>query len=178
MVNWEIFGAGMALIGFMIMLLILNGLLATFKIKVRVPWYIPTAVFVIGLLLVMESVGLITNINELFTIAIKNSNLAEFVLGLVVILLAVYQPIYQRIGITPSAWIRLSMFIFGVILVLDSVRILPILYYLSQLIGYATYSAATYLAAYPWLGIFIVLAVFIVITLMYIKVTRRGGVGT
>jgi len=177
MVNWEIFGAGMAFIGFTIMLLILNGLLATFKVKVNIPWFIPTAMFVIGLLLTMESVGMISNVNELLMTAVKESNLPEFVLGLVLILLSIYKSVYERLGVTPSGWIRLSVLIFGVVLVLDALRILPILYYLSQIIGSATYITASYLAAYPWLGILIVLGVFIVITVLYLKVTR-GGVGS
>ena len=49
-------------------------------------------------------------------------------------------------------------------------------YYLSQLIGYAIQNAILFLAEYPWVGIFIVLAVFILITVLYLKLTRRGGV--
>ena len=175
-INWEMFGAGIALIGFTIMLLIINGLLASFKIKVMIPWYISGAIFIVGLLLVMESVGLITGVNEALTYAVKSSNIPELILGFVVVFISVYKPIYDRIGVTPSGWLRLGIFVFGVILILDAIRILPIYYYLSQLIGYALQNAILFLAEYPWVGIVIVLAVFILITVLYLKLTRRGGV--
>jgi len=177
----------MALIGATIALLALNGILATFKARVNVPWYIPLALFVIGLLILMESVGLVTSINKTIMLAVANSNLPEFVFGLVVVLpefvfglvvvlFAIYEKLYERLGFKPSGWIRLAVLIFGVILILDGLRVFPVLYYLSMLIGYAIY--AEFLAAYPWTGLFIVLAIFLVITYLYMKVrgvtTARG----
>jgi len=177
-VNWEMFGAGMALIGATIALLALNGILATFKARVNVPWYIPLALFVIGLLILMESVGLVTSINKTIMLAVANSNLPEFVFGLVVVLFAIYEKLYERFGFKPSGWIRLAVLIFGVILILDGLRVFPVLYYMSMFIGYAIYGAAEFLAAYPWTGLFIVLAIFLVITYLYMKVrevtTARG----
>lgn len=174
MIDWNMFGAGVALIGFTVLLLMLSGLLATFKVKVRVPWFIPTTVFILGLLLVMQSVGMITDLNKYLTMATANTNLPEFVLGFVLILLAIYKNLYAKLGVTPSGWVRLTMLIFGVVLVLDAFRILPVLYYLSQVIAYATQTLVTYLIIFPWLSVFIVLGVFVLIALLYIKATRGG----
>lgn len=172
MVDWELFGSGIALLGFTILLLILNGLLASFNVKVKVPWFIPTAVFIVALLLIMQSVGLITGLNELaFTIA-KESNIPEFVLGFVIVVLAATQRIYNALGVTPSGWVRLGMLVFGVVLILDAMRIFPVIYYLSQVIGYAMSYTAQLLASYPWISILIVIGVFVVITLMFVRLKR------
>lgn len=176
MIDWNMFGAGAALIGFTVLLLMLSGILATFRVKVRVPWFIPTIIFIIGILLVMQSVGMITDLNKLLMYAVMESNLPEFVLGVVLVLFAIYKSLYAKLGIEPSGWIRLSMLIFGVILVLDSLRILPILYYFSQIIAYATQTVVNYLVLYPWLSVFVVIGVFMAITLLYFKVTKKGGV--
>jgi len=177
-INWEIFGAGMAIVGFSILLLILNGLLATFNVRAKVPWFIPTAVFVIGILILMQSVGIITDINKLLLATVETANIPEFIVGAVAILIAVYENLYKRIGVSPSGWMRLTILIFGVLLILDGLRILPLMYYLSQLIGYAIYGVTEYLVAYPWLGFIVVLAVFIIISLLYLRATRKGGVAT
>jgi len=175
-INWEVFSAGIAVIVFSALLLVVNGLLSTFGVKAKIPWFIPTTVFVIGVLILMQSVGIITDINNFILAVLGTANIPEFVTGLVAIFIAIYEDVYKRIGVTPSGWIRLAVLIFGVILVLDGLRVLPILYYLSQIIGYAIYSIAEYLIAYPWLGFVIVLVVFIAISLLYIRVTRKGGV--
>jgi len=175
-VNWDMFGAGMALIGFTILLYFLNGVITSFKPNVRIPWYVPVPIFIIGLLLIMQSVGIITSLNTMITEAVKNSNLPEFLLGLVLVLLIVYKPLYDRIGVKLSGWIRLTVFIFGVILILDGLRIFPIIYYLSQLVGQAIYNMALLLTRYPWLSIIVVLAIVVLISWLYVKVSGVGGV--
>jgi len=173
MVDWELFGAGMGLIGLTVFILILNGILATFNVKVKVPWFIPTAIFIVALLLLMQSVGIITGLNELAYSIAKESNIPEFILGLAIVVISVTQRIYNILGVTPSGWLRLGMLIFGVVLIFDALRILPVIYYLSQLIGYAISYMTQLLASYPWLSMIIVLSIFVVITLMFVKL-RRG----
>ena len=176
-VNWDMFGAGMALIGFTILLYFLNGIITSFKPNVRIPWYIPIPIFVIGILLIMQSVGIITGINEYLITTLKNSNIQEVILGFVLVLIILYKPLFERIGVKLSNWLRISFFVFGVILILDGMRILPIIYYLSQLIGNAIYTMAVYLTVYPWLSIIIVLAVIVLISWLYVKISK-GGVRT
>lgn len=173
-IYWNMFGAGIALIGFTIMLFTLNGLLSTFRVQVRVPWFVPVAVFILGLLLLMQSIGLITNISDIFTYTVKNSNITELIVGLITVLSVAYKPLYEKISVKLSGWLRLTVFIFGVIMILDAVRAVPILYTLSQIIGVAMKSTAVFLTQYPWVAVFITLGVFILIGWMAVKL--RGGV--
>ncbi len=174
-INWEMFGAGMALIGAAVAFIFLNGILGTFGRNVSVPGFIPTTLFVIGVLVLLESVGIITDLNSLLLAAVGNSNIPEFILGMVVVVFALYEKLYEKLGFKPSGFVRVATLIFGVLLILDGLRIVPIIYYISEIIAYAIYGVLSILVAYSWAGSIVLIAVILAIAYLWIKV-KRGGV--
>jgi len=171
---WTQFGLGITIIGFGALLIFLNGIAASFlRTPVRVPPFVITTIFIIGILSLMQAAGLIGNVWKTVELAIANSNLPEFVFGLAVVFLAVFSRLYEYIGYRPSTKTRIAMFAFGVLLMLDAIRILPILYELSQLISSALNTLTVMLIVYPWLSVIIVIAVIVGLGYLYLYTIKR-----
>lgn len=167
--DWTMFEGAMTVMALAIGFIFINGLATSVNFKVRIPRVVIAVTFAVALILLMQSVGFITNVQQLIQSALVNSNVPEFIAGIVLIVFSVYEKLYDIVGYKPSGWLRLTLTVFGVILVLDGLRILPILYYLSSFIAYAVYAVASMFVSYPWSAAVFVVMLLVAFTFLFVK---------
>jgi len=175
MIDWNMFGAGIALIIFSVLLYSFSGVLSLFKIKAKIPWIIPFTLFIISILILLESVGIVTDLNTLLLTSISTSNIPELIFGLTIFIIAIYTPLLERLKVNISGWTRLFILIFGLLLILDAIRILPTFYYIAGIIETSLIVISTYIQQYPWISGLIILGLIIYATLMWYYLSRRSG---
>ncbi|RLI75087.1 hypothetical protein DRO97_04155 [Archaeoglobales archaeon] len=175
-INWDMFAAGLVLIALTLTMYIGVGLLSTFKVKIKIPWYIPLAMFLISVTIILEAVGLGTGLYSSLLESIKQANVYELVFGVIIVMIALYTPLLERLKLKLGGWVRLFIFIAGLLLILDATRILPTFYYLASIIETSLYVISSYIYAYPWLAGIIIIALILYATFVWLYVSKKGGV--
>lgn len=171
-INWNIFSAGLSLIGFAIAIFIGVAVLGKLlSIDIKLPSIIPIALFAIGLAIVVESTGLFSGMYMLVSMQIKSANIPELILSVALLIIAIYRPYMKSVM---SGIFRIAVGILGLILLLDSVNVVP----LSDFIGKTFTDLSNFLGTNVWYIITFIVAIMIVYGVVmwwyFSRKARRG----
>ena len=174
MVNWEVFGAGLATMLIATFLYVLIELPKKFGIETRIPSAIPKIIFTIGFFMTLEAFGVFSSIYEL--IVLQNINLIEVIVGLIIVLAVPFSGIIEQItGYKISRNLKILLLVIGFILILGGLRVLPLEQLLSGLNKGLT-ELGIYILEHPyWLLVFLLSPIPIIY--LWLTVFRRGGEG-
>lgn len=188
MFNWDVFGAGMAMILIAGMFWLFSGTIITFankvlgvKTKSTIPSWIYWGLFIVGIVFILMSAGLFTSVRVDLTKLFETANVPELVMGVGIAIAMGYGSIREKIqrnlniGFAGTA----VLFVFGLLLILDALAIFPIFSGLSFLFQSVTNKIIAFIKVYPGFGLLALLGIAIIaivgLYFVFRYVSRRAG---